>query len=183
MGGEINPHLGLTHDEGDRKRREGKLAPYWWLRVDRWRVIHEPRSVAGQGSWFVSLRLTWPRFLPCWSPRLLWSAETYLRFSAGDLSPSSAFNLPSSVCFLLSKFPLLNCVLPQETPSLFSFSRAGLRGVFAFGAGGMELHAVEKDRARLGHHRHSSPSGLQLSLATAVGAQAFGSPVSGGAGS
>ena len=39
---------GLAHDEGDRKQLEGKLAPYWRLRVDRMRVIYESRSVAGQ---------------------------------------------------------------------------------------------------------------------------------------
>ena len=39
---------GLAQDEGDRKQLEGKLAPYWRLRVDRLRVIYEPRSVAGQ---------------------------------------------------------------------------------------------------------------------------------------
>ncbi|MEI6394298.1 MAG: hypothetical protein WCT12_24730 [Verrucomicrobiota bacterium] len=39
---------GLAQDEGDRKQLDGKLAPYWRLRVDRIRVIYEPRSVAGQ---------------------------------------------------------------------------------------------------------------------------------------
>ena len=34
---------GLAQDKGDRKQLEGKLAPYWRLRV-----IYEPRSVAGQ---------------------------------------------------------------------------------------------------------------------------------------
>jgi mRNA-degrading endonuclease RelE of RelBE toxin-antitoxin system len=39
---------GLAHDQGDIKQLEGKLAPYWRLRVDRMRVIYEPRSVAGE---------------------------------------------------------------------------------------------------------------------------------------
>lgn len=39
---------GLANDEGDRKQLEGTLAPYWRLRVDRLRVIYEPRTVAGQ---------------------------------------------------------------------------------------------------------------------------------------
>ena len=39
---------GLAQDEGDRKQLEGKLAPYWRLRVDRLRAIYEPRSVVGQ---------------------------------------------------------------------------------------------------------------------------------------
>jgi mRNA-degrading endonuclease RelE of RelBE toxin-antitoxin system len=39
---------GLARDEGDRKQLEGKLAPYWRLRVGRMRVIYEPRSAAGE---------------------------------------------------------------------------------------------------------------------------------------
>lgn len=39
---------GLAHDKGDRKQLEGKLAPYWRLRVDRLRVIYEPRSAGGE---------------------------------------------------------------------------------------------------------------------------------------
>ena len=38
----------LAQDEGDLTQLEGKLAPYWRLRVGRLRVIYEPRSVAGQ---------------------------------------------------------------------------------------------------------------------------------------
>ena len=39
---------GLAQDKGDLKQLEGHLAPYWRMRVDRLRVIYEPRSVAGE---------------------------------------------------------------------------------------------------------------------------------------
>ncbi len=39
---------GLAREEGDVKQLEGKLAPFWRLRVDRLRVIYEPRSEEGQ---------------------------------------------------------------------------------------------------------------------------------------
>jgi len=38
----------LAQDKGDRKQLEGNLHPFWRLRVDRMRVIYEPRSVAGE---------------------------------------------------------------------------------------------------------------------------------------
>ena len=38
----------LAADQGDRKQLEGNLHPFWRLRVDRMRVIYEPRSVAGE---------------------------------------------------------------------------------------------------------------------------------------
>jgi mRNA-degrading endonuclease RelE of RelBE toxin-antitoxin system len=38
----------LAHDKGDLKQLEGNLHPFWRLRVDRMRVIYEPRSVAGE---------------------------------------------------------------------------------------------------------------------------------------
>jgi len=39
---------GLAEDKGDRKQLEGNLHPFWRLRVDRMRVVYEPRSVAGE---------------------------------------------------------------------------------------------------------------------------------------
>ncbi|MGZ8898928.1 MAG: hypothetical protein ACXW3Z_02445 [Limisphaerales bacterium] len=39
---------GLAQEKGDRKQLEGRLAPYWRLRVDRVRVVYEPRSVKGE---------------------------------------------------------------------------------------------------------------------------------------
>jgi len=38
----------LAQDKGDLKQLEGNLHPFWRLRVDRMRVIYEPRSVAGE---------------------------------------------------------------------------------------------------------------------------------------
>ena len=38
----------LAEDQGDLKQLEGNLHPFWRLRVDRMRVIYEPRSVAGE---------------------------------------------------------------------------------------------------------------------------------------
>ena len=38
----------LAQDKGDLKQLEGHLHPFWRLRVDRMRVIYEPRSVAGE---------------------------------------------------------------------------------------------------------------------------------------
>ena len=38
----------LAQDKGDLKQLEGNLHPFWRLRVDRVRVIYEPRSVAGE---------------------------------------------------------------------------------------------------------------------------------------
>jgi mRNA-degrading endonuclease RelE of RelBE toxin-antitoxin system len=40
----------LTQDNGDLKQLEGNLHPFWRLRVDRMRVIYEPRSVAVSGG-------------------------------------------------------------------------------------------------------------------------------------
>src|SRR5688500_5128506 len=39
---------GLAHEKGDIKQLEGKLAPYWRLRVDRIRVVYEQRSSGGE---------------------------------------------------------------------------------------------------------------------------------------
>ena len=38
----------LAQDKGDLKQLEGNLHPFWRLRVDRMRVVYEPRSVAGE---------------------------------------------------------------------------------------------------------------------------------------
>ena len=38
----------LAQDKGDLKQLESNLHPFWRLRVDRMRVIYEPRSVAGE---------------------------------------------------------------------------------------------------------------------------------------
>jgi mRNA-degrading endonuclease RelE of RelBE toxin-antitoxin system len=38
----------LAQDKGDVKQLEGSLHPFWRLRVDRMRVIYEPRSVVGE---------------------------------------------------------------------------------------------------------------------------------------
>jgi mRNA-degrading endonuclease RelE of RelBE toxin-antitoxin system len=38
----------LAQDKGDLKQLEGNLHPFWRLRVDRMRVIYEPRSMAGE---------------------------------------------------------------------------------------------------------------------------------------
>ena len=38
----------LAQDKGDLKQLEGSLHPFWRLRVDRMRVIYEPRSVASE---------------------------------------------------------------------------------------------------------------------------------------
>ncbi len=38
----------LADEQGDRKQLEGKLAPYWRLRVERMRVVYYPTSVKGQ---------------------------------------------------------------------------------------------------------------------------------------
>ena len=38
----------LAQEKGDLKQLEGNLHPFWRLRVDRMRVIYEPRSVAGE---------------------------------------------------------------------------------------------------------------------------------------
>jgi mRNA-degrading endonuclease RelE of RelBE toxin-antitoxin system len=37
----------LAQDRGDIKQLEGRLAPYWRLRVDRMRVIYDQRPVKG----------------------------------------------------------------------------------------------------------------------------------------
>jgi mRNA-degrading endonuclease RelE of RelBE toxin-antitoxin system len=39
---------GLAQDKGEIKQLEGRLAPYWRLRVDRMRVIYDQRSVEGE---------------------------------------------------------------------------------------------------------------------------------------
>jgi len=38
----------LAQDKGDIKQLEGRLAPYWRLRVDRMRVIYDQRAVKGE---------------------------------------------------------------------------------------------------------------------------------------
>ncbi len=38
----------LSQDKGDIKQLEGRLAPYWRLRVDRMRVIYDQRALAGE---------------------------------------------------------------------------------------------------------------------------------------
>ena len=38
----------LARDKGDIKQLEGSLHPFWRLRVERMRVIYEPRAVAGE---------------------------------------------------------------------------------------------------------------------------------------
>ena len=39
---------GLAEEKADLKQLEGNLHPFWRLRVDRMRVIYEPRSMAGE---------------------------------------------------------------------------------------------------------------------------------------
>jgi mRNA-degrading endonuclease RelE of RelBE toxin-antitoxin system len=39
---------GLAQDKGDLKQLEGRLAPYWRLRVDRMRVVYDQRAVGGE---------------------------------------------------------------------------------------------------------------------------------------
>jgi mRNA-degrading endonuclease RelE of RelBE toxin-antitoxin system len=43
---------GLAQDRGDIKQLEGKLAPFWRLKVGRMRVIFEQRSVRGERQLF-----------------------------------------------------------------------------------------------------------------------------------
>lgn len=38
----------LARGKGDIKQLEGRLAPYWRLRVDRMRVIYDQRAVKGE---------------------------------------------------------------------------------------------------------------------------------------
>ena len=38
----------LARDRGDIKQLEGRLAPYWRLRVDRMRVVYDQRAVKGE---------------------------------------------------------------------------------------------------------------------------------------
>ena len=38
----------LPQGKGDLKQLEGRLAPYWRLRVDRMRVIYDQRSTKGE---------------------------------------------------------------------------------------------------------------------------------------
>jgi mRNA-degrading endonuclease RelE of RelBE toxin-antitoxin system len=38
----------LAQDRGDIKQLEGRLSPYWRLRVDRMRVVYDQRAVKGQ---------------------------------------------------------------------------------------------------------------------------------------
>ena len=39
---------GLSQGKGDTKQVEGRLAPYWRLRVERMRVIYAQRAVKGE---------------------------------------------------------------------------------------------------------------------------------------
>ena len=39
---------GLAQGKGDVKQLEGRLAPYWRLRVDRLRVIYDQRAIKGE---------------------------------------------------------------------------------------------------------------------------------------
>jgi mRNA-degrading endonuclease RelE of RelBE toxin-antitoxin system len=39
---------GLANGKGDVKQLEGKLAPFWRLRVNRLRVVYDQRSIRGQ---------------------------------------------------------------------------------------------------------------------------------------
>ena len=39
---------GLAESRGDIKQLEGRLAPYWRLRVDRMRVIYDQRAAGGE---------------------------------------------------------------------------------------------------------------------------------------
>jgi mRNA-degrading endonuclease RelE of RelBE toxin-antitoxin system len=39
---------GLSQGRGDIKQLEGRLAPYWRLRVERMRVIYDQRAVKGE---------------------------------------------------------------------------------------------------------------------------------------
>jgi mRNA-degrading endonuclease RelE of RelBE toxin-antitoxin system len=39
---------GLAQGKGDLKQLEGRLAPYWRLRVERMRVIYDQRAVRGE---------------------------------------------------------------------------------------------------------------------------------------
>jgi mRNA-degrading endonuclease RelE of RelBE toxin-antitoxin system len=38
----------LAQDKGDIKQLEGRLAPYWRLRVDRIRVVYDQRTMKGE---------------------------------------------------------------------------------------------------------------------------------------
>ncbi|MGP8200386.1 MAG: type II toxin-antitoxin system RelE family toxin [Limisphaerales bacterium] len=38
----------LAQEKGDIKQLEGRLAPYWRLRVDRMRVIYAQRAIKGE---------------------------------------------------------------------------------------------------------------------------------------
>jgi mRNA-degrading endonuclease RelE of RelBE toxin-antitoxin system len=38
----------LSEEKGDTRQLEGKLAPYWRLRVDRMRVIYDQRAMKGE---------------------------------------------------------------------------------------------------------------------------------------
>jgi mRNA-degrading endonuclease RelE of RelBE toxin-antitoxin system len=38
----------LAQDKGDTKQMEGRLSPYWRLRVDRMRVIYDQRALKGE---------------------------------------------------------------------------------------------------------------------------------------
>ncbi len=38
----------LAQDKGDIKQLEGRLAPYWRLRVERMRVIYDQRTMKGE---------------------------------------------------------------------------------------------------------------------------------------
>ncbi|HOC56821.1 MAG TPA: hypothetical protein PKI20_14460 [Verrucomicrobiota bacterium] len=39
---------GLAQGKGDLRQLEGRLAPYWRLRVDRMRVIYDQRAIKGE---------------------------------------------------------------------------------------------------------------------------------------
>ena len=43
---------GLSQGKGDIKQLEGRLAPYWRLRVERMRVIYDQRAVKGERRLF-----------------------------------------------------------------------------------------------------------------------------------
>jgi mRNA-degrading endonuclease RelE of RelBE toxin-antitoxin system len=38
----------LSQNKGDLKQLEGRLAPYWRLRVDRMRVVYDQRAAEGE---------------------------------------------------------------------------------------------------------------------------------------
>ncbi len=55
----------LAKDQGDVKQLEGKLVPYWRLRVGRVRVVYEVKPWRESGRCSASLRVIEPRSMLC----------------------------------------------------------------------------------------------------------------------